>query len=1004
MVVFLESITSFFGKIAQRPKVKALLEKIGENKFFKPIWEFFERFYWRNYAKDRLDLSQTPAAAESTLRSLFRLSAIMCLSIPFSGLLSKWPVTIEAFNFQGTAPISSVLIWMYALPGAWAALLTGSAFCNRGIFAVVAISATYFLTTCVLGLARSEFNALLSTAVLFALFFCERRLKKESKLDIALGVANAVLAGSAVGVQLVALTPIKPALNSFIHNNSPNLTITSGIIIGSVLALICFGWARIPENQKRPYFFRGAQISIHTSCLVIWLLLGAYLIAGLFRGSLKDIGSMILSSVNLSNNYLWPVWYFIGVGIMYKLIGSTKVIAGSFEGILAKKLLGPGIIVLLVASLCISFSEIITMLLVNYNQPISNLLFPFWSWLFHISSPSIWSQPNNVMTVNWFRWVLIADTIVVVTLAFQRRLSSIKLMRLFFLNVLAALLLWEYSFQLSSFARTPTDSLLVIFLFSIWLLWLMHTVAAGVCSISTPKWPKEGRFTIFGAVTTLVILQIYARASCKDFKLMNEFFLCMFRGVIDFGMPYYLLMWSSKRLDRIPTSIPSMLGHFVCGALCALAFNAIEKLSAAGWSIDGLNALTQKQLSLLETVGNANLDLNIPVEFFAVRTVLFVVLLMAIAFIGGRRYKKNPSTSSIIFFCLISFASGVASFTNSLMELPLPTYLRALTAPVSQELTFNCNIIQTFLSFWIPALLVAHAQFSTPSKRGSSLLWRLPLACAIGFSISAGYSQLEVLFRATLAIYPLMIILLAALFILLIQSLTDLKSDIEVNEPVEITDAPVPDLASTEPEAPDLDAAELEPEDPELKEPILTTHTTFTILLALVVFLIPIVCMQLASVAKPMEAKVIAQPISLLSNWSSVRTADESTSVFRKANSNGSTTLLQIGKVESDPGGTTELMKKLLKKAAESGLYNKLTLLSVQSWNRYAAGALACSFSYETPAEEGKDPTPVAGLSVLVPARIGKTTYYTIYSDAANIDKDTWEIANALRYHHVRGD
>jgi hypothetical protein len=54
--------------------------------------------------------------------------------------------------------------------------------------------------------------------------------------------------------------------------------------------------------------------------------------------------------MSLWNGYLWPVWYFIGIGIIFKLIKNTKVITKSIKEALPSSLYLPSVVVLLIVS------------------------------------------------------------------------------------------------------------------------------------------------------------------------------------------------------------------------------------------------------------------------------------------------------------------------------------------------------------------------------------------------------------------------------------------------------------------------------------------------------------------------------------------------------------------------------------------------------------------------------------------------------------------------------
>jgi len=100
---------------------------------------------------------------------------------------------------------------------------------------------------------------------------------------------------------------------------------------------------------------------------------------------------------------------------------------------------------------------------------------------------------------------------------------------------------------------------------------------------STPLWPSQAECSS-RRVDYLSYIANSARASIRDFILMNELFLTMFRGVIDVGLPYYLFVWSSRNLPtyRCESGDDSV---YAWGGLVATLFNALEKLAICQWSM-----------------------------------------------------------------------------------------------------------------------------------------------------------------------------------------------------------------------------------------------------------------------------------------------------------------------------------------------------------------------------------------------------------------------------------
>lgn len=962
LVVVVDFFSKLLRKLVENPLVAPHWEMLSKNKTVLSGWKFCERFYWRTYSKDRLDLEQAPPETVLLLRPVFQLCALLCVLIP----VTQFPfhqVEIEAFSgFKGSAPGWSVLLWLISLPFAWAALLVGTAMSNRIAFAITSAAAAWLLTTCVVLLPRSYFNVLAPIGILIALGYCERVLKTDGKAGKVLSVANALVAGTAAGIPLLILTPLRPILGQISNLPGPVISIGGGAFLGSALGMLALVWARLPNKPDRPFLLRGAVPNMGAVVWTVILCLLVFLLAGIVRGSLGQSGGLVITSLALTNGYLWPIWYFIGVGILHKLMGSSKVVASAIEGMFPSKILTPLLVLTLMASTVVAFSEKIAYSLSFMKGATAESLLPLFFQIYMWSKPFIWSSPFNTMAVHWLSWVLLFDVVVVVVLIFQKRLTSAAVARLLFLTSLSGLLICEYVFQMSSFLRTPTHSMAALFFFAIWLLWLMHTVGWGLSSRSSPLWPSAGRLAVYSGIAMIAILDIHARSACKDFKLMNELFLTMFRGVIDVGLPYYFLVWTSRRVETLPVKISTMLGVFSLGALTSFAFNILEKLAAAGWSVNGLQQLVETQRNLMQSVGSVDIDLDVPVTGFLVRAVLYVALISILYFAAKKKTAGTTDGAKTFLFLFVAFASGIASFSRTLIELPLPADARALIAPTSQELLFNCNLFQSYLAYWIPALLLGYTQLVS---RGSTRMFLLmaPPAMTVHFLISWLCVDRELFLRASDSMYSV-IAMLGGIFVVLTIACIQFLSKAEKTQ-----------TSAT----------------------LLTPRALLVLVgIAEVIFLAVGIVQSRSLSFEERNLTVFPHPVSIAGTWQQSDEQSNTTVVtMTRKSAAGGISMLQMGTVESDPKGTRELLKKLVESAAQSPMYPNLSVISVESWSKYCPGAVACSFSYELPGT--KPAMTMSGISALVPREDGRTEFYTLHTNPHSIARETWEMAQVVK-------
>ncbi|MBX9686911.1 MAG: hypothetical protein K2X27_09430, partial [Candidatus Obscuribacterales bacterium] len=661
--------------------------------------------------------------------------------------------------------------------------------------------------------------------------------------------------------------------------------------------------------------------------------------------------------------------------IIHKLFGSSKIIAAAVERAQSRRNLGILLTILLIYSSLICISEKVSVFLAQIPTAFAGGFLPYFYFFFQISKGFIWNQPSMVLCCNWFSWVLLADILVYIGLISRNKLSGTRILRLFLITCLAFLMIWEYVFQLGSFSRSPTHSVIALFLFACWLLWLMHTVFFPICSRSTPAFPSESRFSIYAGVLSLVTLEIFARASLKDFKLINELFLSMYRGIIDFGIPYYLLLWSSRKLENRFLSVATMLAHFVCGAMLALLFNLISKFSIAHWTLSGAISICTNQLKLLENTGSINLDLRPDSAFYLLRAFLLCLSFCIVYFLNTKSERNDSQKGGRLIFCLLSLSSGTAAFSNSLMELPLPKELRAWTAPLTQDLSFNCHIFETVISFWLPALILGLGVLIAEQKKLKTtwtLLGSLALSFLSAFLIPFLFDYYECFWRATGSIYSVVCAAISFQVAIILAALMLLQ-----NEPG------VKSIHSASAE----DAADL-----------LSYKTVFSLLLSLSLLLASIAGWQSAKKMQVLPLSSANLSFTIFSDWKPLQLKqkpnEKQSFLFKKTKAGLSSEILQIGSIDSSSDGNLALMKDLIQKAAKNPYFKNFQLLSIKSVNRYFPNALACQYSFEEPIHDSKLYRTRAGVTVLLPVTRGPklTQYLSIYCDPADLEQETYSL------------
>lgn len=771
---FVRLATAAQARASSDPKIKDQLDKIQQSPVVKAATPAIRRFYWKDYAQDRLVVERLPAGSLTILRPLFLTTVALTILLPLLSVFPKPAVTLTTLaGATGSAPLWSIYLWVIAAALAWGFILAGSAVCNRIFFCFVAVIYITLFGACALFIPRAFSNALLPLVVFLALSFSERSLKRPGDLDRALSILVAIVVGAPAGVYLLALTPLQPLFKPFV--------LESGMVIGAMLALSINTFCRGPGGKyERPISGEAVvrlssllrkPLTVAASAAILTSITLAFLIALVCRGGAAAFSGQLLSEMSLWNGYLWPVWYFIGIGIVFKLIKNTKVITKSIREALPSGIYMPVVVVLIVAASLLMWRND----LVNWAVPydfLSSISVPFYQ-----GTKWYWSEPINSFSAAVLKWFFLFDLIVLVWLWAKKRLHADSASSLLYFSALSWFAVSEYMFQWLSFGRSDTHSVILLMTFSMWLLWLFHTVGLEMSLQNSKTFPSIGRLAIFGSIVLFALLEIHARCAIKDFGVMNEIFLYMFRGIIDVGLPYFLYVFASRRFSQLPLTIAEIFQIFCAGALLSYPLNILDKLALGGWSLTGLNTVWQDEIATFTNKGFiAAQEPVLPLLSIALRSGIFVAALALVAMLIAyqkslvdystsqninKTSDKSSSKAAVIFACL-AFASGFASFSKTTVDLPLPDHWRILVAPFHTSLFFDYYLVALYLSAGIAALLLALIVGSSSSSVSSSVsssssssssacrwLAACALAFAVNFLISWAWPGQEVWLRST---------------------------------------------------------------------------------------------------------------------------------------------------------------------------------------------------------------------------------------------------------------
>lgn len=986
---------SFAG--AQFELIKKYLAK---NAFLFALWKFIERFYWRDYAKDRMEFASLSPEGVPLVRKNIQICVLLSMAILLAQIKID-PVNIEVFSgYEYSVPAWGIWLWLISLPSAWTSLLIGAAACNCVAFAAAAISALYFLSTCVIQLPRSYFNGFLSLAVFLCLVYSQRSLVQESGKFCRL--FSIFMVSWAIGSQFTILSPLRPWLGSFIALPGPFISFGNGAVLGVLLTAICMklsGLDRVRgtasgvsgfDNQSRRMEVSNPNLSMSQMAWIVWSLILLFLLGGLFRGGLSQTGGLILSSLDLSNAYLWPLFYFVGVGIIHKLLGSTKVLSNLASGFMPGRFAVAGSLILLFVFGLASFSDRICLFLSrrgSENDAVSTWLFQAFMPFYSLCKALIWQAPLMSIAAHWMSWVFCFDAMLVFAIVLeQKALRREQVERILFNTCLAALLFWEYLFQLSSFSRGAIHSVVLIWLFAVWLLWLMHTVGWTMSLKDSQRWPSRGRMAIYGSLVSLLVLQVNGRALCGDYRIVNEIFLTMFRGVIDIGLPYYLLLWANKKIKNARVPLARLLTGFAIGGICSLAMNALDKLAASSWSLTAFENLVFQQLEIFRNTGVLSTDLQVPGYWYLIKACLYVLVLLLITspdlfFLlltpWAEKKAQAPVPSSLqSLYLALSVASGVVSFSYALVELPFPNELMIIFAPLQQELTFSCALFAKYLALWIPALLIACVHIhqegvekeNSPAKKITLLSAVSLLSIILNAAILFGIRENEALWRASGYIYPSLVALAGCSIILILQIMSRLTAASQLSS--DANNSSTPELES--------------------KNVLLSTRSwqILALMAALAYFAISLVFHTPRSF-QVRNSLVLASNWKLLSKEAASKEAETELSYQRQTGEGSS--YLHISQAPADPKGLRNQIISLLKEGEKNGVYGRVKIMGLDPWGRFSKNALACTFTQET--KDADSSLIMSSMLVLVPISDKELTLVCLSTSPAEFEETKWEIA-----------
>lgn len=690
-------------RLVEAPPVQNVLRRLGKSSQATAVKSLGESFLWRDLSKQRLQLQNLPPDTLAVLRPLFLACLLLVLLLPLTWVW-VWPVVPDSTLEGAEAPVAgwSVLLWSICTAMGWSALLGGTGTANRTSFTIAAIFFQYVFAIITVDMKASGVPALMlvlcrwwiGLTTLWATAVCQRRLAGSGRRPSLYSLVGCLLVGVVAGIFLWRSLPFAASF--------PGQNLNLGIALGCGLGVVTYYAARIGTETLFARLLFEPFRSLARTTYALMLCNGVSLTITLAARGLPDFSQALLLGHQYLMTHFWPLWYFIGVGIIFRILKNSRVVTQSAGTIISPAIFVPAVVLFLLSGFVITVSYQIFMSWSSiWPQWIMVPAYYVYSW----TKDHIWQKPVISFTMEWMFPVFTVDMAALGWLALLRRLNAERLNSLLFLNILCFLLIYEYFFQSFSFLRSPGHSMTLHVFFSFWLLWLVQSNTYAISSKSSPIWPSEARMAVFGAAMLFALLEIHTRTAIHDFQAMTEVFWFMYRGIVDVGVPFGLYVYARRQLGDLPMPVSRIFAAFCTGALVTMPLNLLDHLVIAGGSWDKMS----RELAVL--IGQSfGFPQVVPEWWGMVRAVLVVAFLAGTA--CAFKHSRNGRAPAALLFFVITAGLGLAAFSNTKISLFLPfmpSQWEMYWQPVYSSPVIEYSLVFLFLAFGLPALIVGLA-------------------------------------------------------------------------------------------------------------------------------------------------------------------------------------------------------------------------------------------------------------------------------------------------------
>lgn len=940
--------------LARHPRLRSRIERLRESRWGAVAGRARENYVTGDFSGDRLDWSVIPPESSGALRAGVLVAGALCLLVPVAMRVPWPPLVQEPITGVAGAPVAgwSVGLWMLAAAVGWASLLIGTATANRAALVPALVLFIYFNLVMAAALPRSWWSGALCLITAAAIVFGEARAVARGVTPRWRSVATGIMAGALAGIVGVAVTPIGAVFKGRV--------LLVGTLAGIPLGLLLAGAGRwLAQRAKAsstvlPGWWR---VDRGIACLAGLHLLFTVSLA--VRGGLTVPAQGIQPLAVQFTGYLWPLFYLIGVGVIFKMLRQTKLIHATVRELIPQRILVPLGLLFLAAATAVAWCDTV---LLQPETPWPPGFVPAATWVYSVRT-ALWHQPLWAMTFEWMRWGFLIAFLMAGWAAVRGRLEGRGMAALLFTTILLWLATFEYFFEFSGFAHSPAHTAASLLVFSIFVLWLTHLALRALLTGDSRWWPRPARVALYAAGLLFVMLPVHARAALHDGKLSSEIFLYLFFGIVDLAVPYYLLVYAERRFQRLPLSVLQLLGLFAVGAVFSVPFTILDKVAVSGWSPGAMWSHVSAQVdAILQDQPVEPFAPLLPPGWIVVRGLLAFGVVLAVGLLVGRRRAGREPAPAATMFAVLAVATGLACFANRVLELPLlsPTTVQLIT-PIHVSRSIDWMLVARYLSFVLPALALGLVLTGTWRRFGRSVVIGAALGCHL--LLAWAWPAQEPWLRST-GVLTLAAGAGVVGLLLLVLAVRDRLDRVLLRKE---TDSGAPVLVRT-------------------REWMVAGGIVLVVLGTIAVvrayerrlvpreYFTPAVRLRLPAIWQAETPAASASPVVLLA-----------------PGSGGMPPTLSIGIRSSDTKDLRPVLQELANEGAQQ--LTGFTMTGLENWHRFRAGALALEFHFERTTNGST--TPVFGTVVVAP--VGDSTALVCTLMYALVDRDRrWDLARAL--------